>query len=270
MPDAQQPSTRARLGRLARRPVVLLAGFLVVTSAFFLTWPEFDTRLSSRFFDPDVGFAAGQNPVLVSARRFAQGVTRVMIVLSATALLVPLLFSGARFAMGPKAGLLVLSVVTLGSGLIVNVGLKGFWGRARPFDTTEFGGTEPFTRAWAFSDSCSWDCSFVSGEAAASMLLMVFALIVPPAWRLRTAIAAAGFSLLVSLNRIAFGAHFLSDVLIAWGLVLIVIIAVHHMLYVQGGGIDETRLAAGLGRIGDRLKARSGWTRVAAGLRRVG
>jgi hypothetical protein len=58
-----------------------------------------------------------------------------------------------------------------------------------------------------------------------------------------------------SLNRIAFGRHFLSDVLLAWGLTLL-IIAVTHRIVVERppAWLANQRLEAGLTNLGLRLR----------------
>jgi lipid A 4'-phosphatase len=108
----------------------------------------------------------------------------------------------------------VVLVLALGAGLIVNLGFKDQFGRARPRDVTEFGGDRKFTAAFAVSTECRKNCSFSSGEAAAGFfsIAIVYAL-----GRRRRAVAAAvAFGALVSLARIASGAHFLSDTVVSF------------------------------------------------------
>ena len=57
--------------------------------------------------------------------------------------------------------------------IIVNVLLKGFWGRARPNDILELGGEENFSAWFQYSDACSTNCSFVSGDASVGFSLIV-------------------------------------------------------------------------------------------------
>jgi lipid A 4'-phosphatase len=106
-------------------------------------------------------------------------------------------------------GLLALA---LGPGLVVNGVLKEHWGRPRPQQIVQFGGTASFVPALWPSRQCTHNCSFVSGHAAAGFFLITGAWIWPRrrrAW-LIVGIGAGG---LIGLARIVQGGHFLSDVL---------------------------------------------------------
>src|SRR5690606_563997 len=78
---------------------------------------------------------------------------------------------------------------------------------------------------------CQANCSFVSGEASASFWLVAFAFVVPRRWRAGTAIGTLAFALAISINRMAFGGHFLSDVVLAWGLTLVAILATYAVVF---------------------------------------
>jgi lipid A 4'-phosphatase len=112
-------------------------------------------------------------------------------------------------------------VLAVGAGLIVNVGLKDNFGRARPRDVTEFGGHKQFTPAFVMSHECRTNCSFSSGDAAGGFfsLALVFAL----ARRRRAALVAAlVIGGIESLARISSGAHFFSDTGVSFFVMLIV------------------------------------------------
>ena len=46
--------------------------------------------------------------------------------------------------------------------IIINLFLKNFWGRARPGDVLQLGGTENFSPWYQVSNACNTNCSFVS------------------------------------------------------------------------------------------------------------
>jgi lipid A 4'-phosphatase len=96
--------------------------------------------------------------------------------------------------------------------------------------TDLFGGDEAFVPAWWFGETGLGNRSFPSAEAAAAMYLVAFAMVAPKAWRQRIATFALLWAFAISLNRIAFGAHYLSDVLVAWGLTLIVILLLRSLI----------------------------------------
>lgn len=108
----------------------------------------------------------------------------------------------------------VFTVLILGAGLIVNVVLKGSFGRARPRNVAEFGGERHFTPAFVVADECTGNCSFASGDVAGAGFGIALALALT---RRRIALAlAAAFVVVVAFSRIASGAHFLSDTVVSF------------------------------------------------------
>ena len=133
----------------------------------------------------------------------------------------------------PSALTFLVVSLAVGPGLIVNRILKEFWGRARPLDTDLFGGAHAFSLPWEVADGCIRNCSFVSGEASAGIWLVAFAFVVPVAWRPITVRLALAWAVLISFNRMAFGGHYLSDVVIGWGLTMIVILICRELILVR-------------------------------------
>lgn len=119
-------------------------------------------------------------------------------------------------------------VLIVGAGLIVNLVLKDNFGRARPRDVVEFGGTKLYTPPFVVSSECGKNCSFSSGEAAAGF----FALALARALSRRRAllIAGFGFGVLASFCRVASGAHFFSDTVVSFFIMLIVADVLHYYL----------------------------------------
>jgi lipid A 4'-phosphatase len=83
------------------------------------------------------------------------------------------------------------------------------WGRTRPNDTLEFGGKDVFSPWYKFGDSCTSNCSFVSGDASVGFALIVFYFITKKNIYIYLSILS-GLSL--GFIRISAGGHFLSDV----------------------------------------------------------
>jgi lipid A 4'-phosphatase len=120
-----------------------------------------------------------------------------------------------------RAIIFLLATLAVGPGLVVNAVFKDHWGRARPRDVAEYGGTREFTPAFVVSDECDANCSFVSGHASIPFAFAALGLV----WRRRRRLiygGAAVFGGLVGLGRIAQGAHFLSDVIFSGILVFAV------------------------------------------------
>lgn len=102
--------------------------------------------------------------------------------------------------------------ITAGPGLVVNGVFKDNWQRARPYQVSEFGGTQAFTRAAVITDQCDNNCSFVSGHVACGFFLMSLILVRPLRSR-QWALVGACSGLLIGFARMADTAHWLSDVL---------------------------------------------------------
>ena len=154
--------------------------------------------------------------------------------------LVPPANGAARAARLTRALLPPLALLA-GPVLLVNVVLKAFWGRPRPYQTDLFGGTAPFALPGTVSDGCTSNCSFVSGEVSSAAWFIAFVPMVPRGWRIPFAAAVAVFTVTVSYGRIAFGRHYLSDAVMAAALTLAVIAAIGWIL--QRPAVQE-RLAA--------------------------
>jgi lipid A 4'-phosphatase len=120
-------------------------------------------------------------------------------------------------------------VLIIGAGLIVNWTLKDNFGRARPRDVVEFGGHKTFTPAFMVSRECHTNCSFSSGDAAGGFfsLALAFALA-----RRRRAALIAGLAVggIESLARISSGAHFFSDTVVSFFVMLIVADALYFYI----------------------------------------
>lgn len=119
---------------------------------------------------------------------------------------------------GRKVSYLFL-VLIFGAGLVVNVIFKDSFGRARPRDIDEFGGSKQFTPAFVISDQCDTNCSFSSGEGAAGFFSLALALALSR--RRAVLLAALGLGGLVSFLRVAAGAHFFSDTIVSFFVMLI-------------------------------------------------
>ncbi|GAB5467902.1 MAG: hypothetical protein Kilf2KO_09320 [Rhodospirillales bacterium] len=120
----------------------------------------------------------------------------------------------------PRRALFIVVALALIQGLVIDLYLKGAFGRARPREIEAFGGALTYTPFYLVSDACRSNCSFVSGHAG--MAFATFVLCFLPRARSRRLLlfcAALLFGLLTGWMRVIQGAHFLSDVLFS-GLVV--------------------------------------------------
>ncbi len=244
-------------GRL-RWPLGPVRTLLVATAALsvlFLAFPHLDIWFSGLFYDEATGFAASDVEILSWLRRFARTTILAISVALIVSLLAKLILPGRRSLIPPRISLFLGSTLIVGPGILVNAILKANWGRPRPIAVEEFGGDLPYVEVWRITDYCDRNCSFVSGEASAAIWLLALALVVPAAWRNRAAALIFVLAAILSLNRVAFGGHFISDVLLSWSLTLAIIAVAHHYLFVRPlPGFGGAELESALTRAGRGLR----------------
>lgn len=227
MPASQTPIWARFLAYLRLQRVrSSLAGF-ALASILLVAFGDIDLRISRLFFDGEFYLAhqAGIRLLHHSVRYFI-----IVSILSVLAIYLVNRLGGFRLLGidGRKVSYLFL-VLIVGAGLIVNAGLKDHFGRARPRDLEEFGGSERFTPAFLVTGDCDSNCSFSSGDSAGAFFSLAF---VTAFGRKRAiAIAAVGFGVLVSASRVASGAHFFSDTLVSYFVMLIVADALHYLMF---------------------------------------
>ncbi len=179
--------------------------------ALFVFWPEADIAFQGLFYRPGEGFFLAENIVV----RAVYHSVPVLAWITGAGLIAALIGGkvlklGREKLSGRAMAFLALSLA-LGPGLLVNGIFKTHWGRARPRMVSEFGGEKEFSRAFAISDQCARNCSFVSGHSSLAFFFVSFGLLARR--RRREAIAAAVlFGSVVGLGRVLQGGHFLSDV----------------------------------------------------------
>ena len=205
----------------------LLAAIALLAALLGLA-PALDLAASSLFHD-GAGFPLSDNDAAEALRQglwwAAIGAFLGSVALWAVSLVRPVLMPAGEWGWGALAFL-------LGPGLLVNGLLKEHWGRARPRDVAAFGGEDAFTPWWQPADQCASNCSFVSGEASAgaALALVLWVWLSP---RVPRAPLLAALLLLVAASggmRLAKGAHFASDVLMAWLLTALVGLALRRLL----------------------------------------
>lgn len=204
----------------ANRALAVIGPSIVWVSFVFIVFPNLDLMVS-RWFASGRIFILADDPFLREVRdisRLAQPyLIGSMIVLIALQTLLP----GCMRFCSPEKPLFVLLSFAAGPLLTVQT-LKVLIGRVRPRELVEFGGTMDFTPVWQFSAACSRNCSFPSGEASAAAASLSLLVLVPSRFRWVAAIVLVPCLLFVAFNRVIFGAHFLSDVVLGWLLTMFV------------------------------------------------
>jgi lipid A 4'-phosphatase len=210
---------------MAWRVGLFLASFLVLCGATVL-FPGIDLATSALFYEPGHGFFLG-DALPVRLVRAA-----VPYLIGATVFAGAVLLATRRW----RDGAVLLLAVALGPGLVVNVVFKDHWGRARPAQIEQFGGTARFTRPFVPSDQCATNCSFPAGDPAAGFVLAAAGMMIAAPRRRRTAIGGSiGLGALIGVVRLAQGGHFFSDVLASGYLVFAIAWALHRWIVVADG-----------------------------------
>lgn len=243
----EKPKFRFAVINAARQIFAWASGkpsLLALSSAFammvlFTIRPDIDLDVS-RWFWTD-GFRLGEDRFLVSVRDLNRALPAILLSGLVCLLLVMPFVSGLRRTFRPHKLLLILTFYALGPGATVHV-LKNLFGRARPRHIGEFGADLFFTPVLSLDGGCLRNCSFPSGESASAIALLAFIILLPGKFRLSATAILMPFIVLFSLNRVAMGAHFLSDVLIAWPLMLIVLLSLHRLFTKHGEAIDAAFL----------------------------
>ncbi len=208
-------------------PVSIALAMTVVLSAYFVLLPGVDLAVSGLFHDTQAGFAAASDPALRALRKSSSWVLGLTL-LGLIVLAVRGWWTGWREA---RRALFLISGLALASGVVVNGVFKSMWGRARPIQIEAFGGEADFTRAWQVTDQCLSNCSFVSGEASSAAWIAAVAVVMTPQpWRAILIPAAFAYAAALSFNRLLFGGHFLSDIVLSWAITALVLCLLHRLM----------------------------------------
>ena len=212
-------------------PIVQCLLLILATSAVFLAFPGIDPWFSGLFYKD--GFVVGQLTAFVAFRDLLRNATTVIVIVLIAVLLIKLAWPYRRTLLRPRDITFILSTLIIGPGIITNLIFKDNWGRPRPFQVDLFGGSDPFVGVWKITHFCARNCSFISGEGSSAIWLLTLAVLLPPRWRSSGLWLLSVFAVLFSLNRVAVGAHFLSDVVLAWWVTLLVMAIIYRVLYVH-------------------------------------
>jgi len=201
-----------------RHEVQAWLALTLICIAVYLVWPDLDLSVASWFYTPALGFDAAQWPWIDLWHTSVPWVGRSMLLLC-----VLLLAVGRRWmnpAMRRKTFALFIGLV-VGLWLILHVGFKDNWGRARPSQITELGGTQTYTSPLVPTAACDTNCSFMSGHAGTGFVLMTFGALATTRTRRRWIAIGWTAGLILGFVRMAQGGHFLGDVLfgglLMWG-----------------------------------------------------
>jgi len=200
--------------------------FLGVALYFF---PEFDLAISRLIFDETTKFYLSNEPILKVIYKSVNLLAITMALGVIAAYLYQLYTKKSIKYFDKKALVYIFMVFAFGSGVIVNLGLKQNFGRARPAEIVQFGGEKKFTPAavvnWEYGKECD---SFSCGHCSFALGFIAFFFLFRKRWILITAL---GYGLIVSLGRILQGGHFFSDFIFSWIVMLLTAKLLYDYMY---------------------------------------
>ena len=200
----------------------------LVAAGVFYSDPDLDLRIARLFFDH--GFM-GASPVARAARGFFYGLPLTLCIGFVLARWPGADFLPPALVPSSRAVAFVVLSMAIGPGLVVNLGLKDNMHRPRPAQVKEFGGPWDFRPVFARDGECRRNCSFVSGEASSAFWLMAPASLAPGPLKIPAMAAAVGVGVVTSVLRMAFGGHFLSDVVFAALITLLLLQILHALIF---------------------------------------
>jgi lipid A 4'-phosphatase len=235
--------------------VVKLVVGMAAAAAVFLAVPEIDLWVSAPFHTPDRGFGFRYSELGLAYDAWRD----VLLIAPLVAFLVWFLAQSRGglpdlLERGREVAFVIVSMV-VANGLVVNAIFKEMWGRARPHQTEIFGGTREFTPPLVPTDQCASNCSFVGGDmgfAFGMIALMLLARSHRGAWLA----AVMAYAAVISLLRIAHGAHFLSDGVFAGLFTIAITIGVFHLFLGEGPRAHGLRRRTGLASLGTWIAER--------------
>lgn len=218
--------------RLDHRLNVLMSSLAATAllTLYFWILPGADTAVTAGFHTLGAGFPLSDLPALRLLRKSSSWVLAAIVIVTLGGLIAAARRDGWAGLARARRAWCALAGLALGPGLLVNVVLKGYWGRPRPIQTEMFGGDAPYVAPWQITDWCADNCSFVSGEGASAAWMVAAVALAPEPWRRRLLVPMATYAVALSMNRVAFGAHFLSDILLSWSLVAVVMSLLYVLL----------------------------------------
>ena len=196
--------------------LTLLCSLMLLTTLLF--WNTgLDVYVSGLFYHPNSPIAAWDEGLRPLWQFFYHGAPYItgVLVFGSIGILVFMRKSTQQQHRLRLYSLYMLLLIVLGPGLLINGVFKGYWGRPRPSETVQLGGTQAYLPPLMMGQSQMYK-SFPAGHATTGFTFMGFFFILRrrhKAWA-RVALALGMmFGLLMGAGRIVAGGHFVSDVL---------------------------------------------------------
>lgn len=207
----------------------LIVAAAAIVGAVLFALPAIDHAAAALFFDGRT-FPAETDATVQALRRAARIPGWVLAAAAVASIGWRLVRRRWLFGLDRKAIVYLVAVALVGPTLLVNGILKEHWGRARPYQTVDFGGDKAFTPPLLPADQCARNCSFVSGEVAYGFFFTALGFLAVPVARRRVFAATIGFGTAIAVIRVAQGGHWLSDAYFAAVFTVAIAWLLHHWI----------------------------------------
>jgi len=221
-----------------RTGLLVVLALAAALGALFAAFPDLDLAITRLFVEPRSHwflltyymFVDG-HMWLLSLRDATMWVVAALALAPVAALILKLLRPAKPMLMSPRSIVFLLGTLALAPGVLANGVLKEHWGRPRPVEVREFGGSEKFVPWWDPRGPCDQNCSFISGEGAGAFWTLAPAALAPPPLRPLAYAAALAFAAAVGGMRIAVGGHFFTDIAFSGVFTFLIIWVAYALLF---------------------------------------
>ena len=205
-------------------------------AVLFAVFPQLDVTLARMFYDEATRrFALGPVGAAEFVRRAAMWIAWAFAAPAIVAPILKLIWPQKPLIIPGRAVLFLLITMFLTAIVLPNVIFKQYWGRPRPITTVEFHGSQVFRPWWDPRGNSAHSGSFFSGEAATAFATYAPAALAPASLRPAAFVAATLFGLTTGALRMAFGAHYASDIIAAGLATFLVTWFMHGLIYRWNG-----------------------------------
>jgi len=199
-----------------RTGLFVALGVGLVTGLLFAVFPQLDVALAHLFYDSGSRqFTFNPFGKAEYIRRAAMWIAWGFAAPAIVALAIKVIHPHKPLLISGRAVIFLLSTIFITAIVLPDIVVKHHWGRPRPIATTEFNGSQEFKPWWKARNGDWHNTSFFSGEAATAFWTYAPAALAPPTIRPFAFLAATLFGLTTGLLRMAFGAHYASDIIAA-------------------------------------------------------
>lgn len=196
-----------------RTGLFIALGLALVFGLLFGIYPELDLKVAALFYDATAKtFPLKTATWATIARDGAMWIAWAIVAPAVVSLVVKFIRPVKPLMMSGRAMVFLIATILLSAIVLSNVIFKSHWGRPRPVVVTQFDGALEFKPWWDPRGACPKNCSFFSGEGATAFWTYAPAALAPPQWRPVAYVAATAFGVVTGGLRMAFGGHFLTDV----------------------------------------------------------